>query len=57
MGKDDSDIARDGTLGHQFNKRLQSLLLAGKPCSPLVLKSLQKSAKQENSSLFMDSIL
>ncbi len=28
LGKDDSDTARDGTLGHQFNKRLESLLLA-----------------------------
>jgi hypothetical protein len=41
-----SRCIRDGILGHQFNKSL------------LVLKILtQKSAKQENLSLFMNSIL
>jgi hypothetical protein len=54
--------SRDGIRGHQFNQRLesfapcysQSLL----PYSTLVLKILtKKSAKQENWSLFMNSIL
>jgi hypothetical protein len=61
--------SRDGILGHQFNKRLesfdpcysQSLLLADfnfkKTFSSLVLKMLpKKPAKQENSSLVMNSI-
>jgi hypothetical protein len=76
-GKDDRKTkyighvaARDGILGHQFHKRLESfapcfsqlLLLAdfkeNQPYSSLILKILtKKSVKQENSSLFMNSIL
>jgi hypothetical protein len=59
---------RDGILGHQINKRLesfapcysQSLILADvkKTYSTLALIILaKKSAKQENSSLFMNNIL
>ncbi len=61
-------LSRDGILGHKFNKRLESFA----PCysQSLLLQILKKtilssgfknpnktSAKQENSSLFMNSIL
>jgi hypothetical protein len=55
MGKDDSDTAIDGTLGHQFNKRLFYWRIFKE--NHALLWFLQKSAKQENSSLFMNSIL
>ncbi len=60
---------RDGILRHQFNKRLESYALCSsqslfywrilnKPYSSLVLKMLiKKSAQNENSSQFMNSIL
>jgi hypothetical protein len=66
--KHNGEKCRDGILGHKFNKRLdsfaacysQSLLLADLKKTMLFSgfnKSLQKSPKQENSSLFMNSIL
>jgi hypothetical protein len=52
---------RGGILGHQFDQKLESLLLADftENHTPLWFfpKSLKKFAKKENSSLFMDSIL
>jgi len=55
-------LARDGILGHQFNKRLETF---PSPIHWQILKKtklyfknpLKKSAKQENSNLFINSIL
>jgi hypothetical protein len=66
--KCDHNRNRDEILGHQFNKRLeyfapcysQSLLMAGfnAPYTSLASKILtKKPGKQENASLFMNSIL
>jgi hypothetical protein len=50
---------RDEILGHQFNKKLEFLLHAIH--SPFYLRDFndpyKKSAKQENSSLFMNNLL
>jgi hypothetical protein len=59
------EISRDGILGHQLNKRLdsfapchsQSHLLADFKEIPTFFVQRKNSAKQKNSSLFMKSIL
>jgi hypothetical protein len=62
-----SEKNREGILEYQFDKRLESLLLAihspfylhilRKPSSTLVLKIHTKNPQTSNSSLFMNSIL